>query len=61
MLGRDPDFTLKWQGLFLAYSSRYLSESVDPTLDDIMREETGGEALEELISEPLPSESSSSE
>lgn len=61
MLGRDPDFTLKWQGLFLAYSSRYLAESIDPTLDDIMREETGGEAIEELISEPLPSESSPSE
>lgn len=27
MLGRDPDYTLKWEGFFLKYASKYLSDS----------------------------------
>lgn len=35
MLARDPDCTLKWQGLFLAYAERFLQlpEVVEPTPD----------------------------
>lgn len=42
MLARDPDFTLKWRGLFLAYASRYLATPGDE-LEKIMIEETGGD------------------
>ncbi len=29
MLARDPDYTLKWRGLFLSYASRYLTVPVE--------------------------------
>ena len=29
MLARDPDYTLKWRGLFLSYASRYLMTPVE--------------------------------
>jgi acetyl esterase/lipase len=33
MLGRDPDYTLKWRGLFLAYATRYLDVPAKPDVN----------------------------
>lgn len=40
MLARDPDYTLKWRGLFLSYASRYLTTPVEPS-DSVGVEEIG--------------------
>lgn len=43
MLARDPDYTLKWRGLFLSYASRYLTVPVESN-ETSDGEETDGAA-----------------